>query len=473
MVRAVVRLRPLGAGDLGDRRARATADRVARSTLLDTGGGRRGRAGRRAGGVLAADDPARARSADVRRPGEPAGGAVLPRGHRRRAAVVRAGAPVAGSQRCRRGGRLGSGCRDRGGRPDDRWTPRRLAPVAGRSGGRGVRRGRQRGGRGGGARARSGPDAVRAAGRGRDRHRARDHGRAGGPDPRRAAAGLVRGDVRRRAGGRGAPAGRHEHRAHRRRRRPRPAACVPRPARRRPDRPARADPLRRGPRRRGGRGRRRRGPGARRTARAAGGHRGPPAARGRGGRRPTRGRQRARGARARAVAGPLAAGIGPDERQRGEHRAADGPTTGVRDVPDRGVPRRPRRHGTTTAARVGPGVHGARAGRPREGRTPRVGGPGPRALPRARGAGRPHRRRRGQHVRAPGGAGARDARRRRHDTLPHRPAGDDRRPWCRRRPGGLDGAAGGTTVADRGTDTGCSGACTEARRATAHVGGGP
>ncbi|WIB34765.1 ComEC/Rec2 family competence protein [Curtobacterium sp. MCJR17_043] len=67
----------------------------------------------------------------------------------------------------------------------------------------------------------------------------------------------------------------------------------------------------------------------------------------------------------------------------------------------------------------------------REGRAPRIRRPGSGPLPRARRPCRIDRRRGGQRLRAPDGAGAGDARRCRHHPVPDGPVGHDRHPGRR------------------------------------------
>lgn len=216
---------------------------------------------------------------------------------------------------------------------------------------------------------------------------------------------------------------------------------MPGPARGHPDRPARPDALRPRPRGRGGRGGRHRRDRPGRTrgpcVGRAGGRR-PPACRCRraDGRRPC-----LRNPRAARLARGVAAGRRPCRRQRREHRAGHG-AGGRRllsGLPDRGLPRRP---GGVVAASA-PERRGAAGGadRRREGGAPRLGGPGPAALPRARRAGRAHRGRRGQHLRTPDGVGPRHARGRGHAAAPHRRARHrGARPVRQRRGAGVDGA---------------------------------
>lgn len=216
---------------------------------------------------------------------------------------------------------------------------------------------------------------------------------------------------------------------------------MPGPARGHPDRPARPDALRPRPRRRGGRcsGHGRDRPGRTRgTCVGRAGGRRPPACRCR---RPDGGRPGLRHPRAARLARGVATGRRPCRRERREHRARHG-AGGRRllcGVPDRGLPRGPGGVVATSGAQRRWSAGGA--DRRREGGAPRLGGPGPAALPRARRAGRAHRGRRGQHLRAPDAVRARHARGGGHAAAPHRRTWDrGARPVRQRRGAGVDGA---------------------------------
>jgi hypothetical protein len=451
LVRPVVRVRPVRARHQRDRGARPAAHRAPGSSCVAAGRRRTRDPGRGAGGLLAGDDPAVGGAPDLRGAGEPAGGAVRAGRHGGRARRVWPRSGVAGGCAGARGRRVGPGCRRRGHRTRGGCSAVRLGTLAGR----GARCGRRRAGvrlhRG----RRAGPGTARlpvaARRRGRGRGRCRSGHRAGARRPGLGTGRLVGRRVRRRAGGRRAAPWRRRRRAggHRRRRRRAgghrrrrgTAPGVPGPARGHPDRPARPDALRPRPRRRGGRGgqHRRDRPGRPRrpcVGRTCG--RRPPGCRCR---RPDGGRPGLRHPRAADLARRVAPGEQPRGRQRREHRAGHG-TGGRRllcGVPDRGPPRRPGGVVATSA----PGLRCAAGGadRRREGRAPRLGGPGPAALPAAHGAGRTHRGRRGQHLRAPDAIVPRHTRGRGHGPAPYRRTRHrGARPLRYRRGAGVDGA---------------------------------
>ncbi len=391
--------------------------------------------------MLARDDPAVGGAADLRGAGEPAGRAPGTDRHRRRPRCVSARTRLAVGRVGARSRRLGARIGGRWHRPRRRRTAVRVGSVAGRHGRRGRRGARQRVPRGRRAEHTDGqePPAARR-GRGR-RGRCR---RRRGPSAGRArhrSAGLGGRCVRRRTGGRRTGPRRRPHGVDRHRGRPGAPARLPRAAADQPDRPARPHALRPRPRRCGGRGRGhgRHGTGRSRRPRIGHPRRAGPAARWR--RRPAGRRPGVRCARADQLARRVAACGRPGRRQRRQHRARDRTTAGRRllHVPVRGVPRRPGRDRAAStpfrwwAAR--------RPARRREGLAPRFGGPGPTAVPTARGPCRTRRRRRGQHVRPPDTFGAVDARVGGDRGVPDRRTRHRRgRSDGRGRPAGVDGA---------------------------------
>lgn len=395
---------------------------------------------------MAGDDPAVGDAPDLRGAGEPAGGAVRAGRHGGRARRLWSRSGVAGGCAGARGGRVGPGRRRREHRARGSGLALRLATLAGRRARCGRRRAgvRLHRGRGAGPGTARLPVAARSRGGGRGRRRS-GH-RPGARRPGIGAGGLVGRRLRRRAGGRRAAPWRRRRRplGHRRRRGAAPG--VPGPARGRPGRPARPDALRPRPRRRGARcGRRSRDRPGRTGGPCVGraGGRRPPTCRCR---RPDGRRPGLRNPRTARLARGVATGRRPCRRQRREHRAHHG-AGGRRllpGMPDRGLPRRPR--GVVAAS--APRLRGAAGGadRRREGGAPRLGGPGPAALPGAHGACRAHRRRGGQHLRTPDGIGPRHARGRGHAAAPHgRARHRGARSLRQRRGAGVDGAlvAGG------------------------------